>query len=146
MKGNQYRRLHPMDKFAKKFYCQRARRNQIRDDKLYLRKIVRRTGKKEIKEQQETEVLEVMTEMSKLQKWLDDNGIKYERIIEERPPLRRNQILIETDYKELSFICQWGSYGYYQGLIEMYDFQNEPIGFLTAEECIDKIKEELRLK
>ena len=84
-----------------------------------------------------------MTEMDKLQKWLDDNGIKYERIIEERPPLRRNQILIETDYKKLSFICQWGSYGYYQELIEMYDFQNEPIGFLTAEECINKIKEEL---
>ena len=39
-----------MDKFAKKFYCQRARLNQIRDDKHYLRKIVRRVGKKEIKE------------------------------------------------------------------------------------------------
>jgi len=49
MKGNQYRKLHPMDKFAKKFYCQRARLNQIRTDKHYLRKIVRRTGKKEIK-------------------------------------------------------------------------------------------------
>ena len=84
-----------------------------------------------------------MTEMDKLQKWLDDNKIKYERIIEEKSPLRRNQILIETDYKKLSFICQWGSYGYEKGLIEMYDFQNEPIGFLTAEECINKIKEEL---
>ncbi len=49
MKGNQYRKLHPMDKFAKKFYCQNAKRNQIRDDKHYLRKIVRRVGKKEIK-------------------------------------------------------------------------------------------------
>lgn len=81
-----------------------------------------------------------MTEMDKLQKWLDENGIKYERIIEKKP-LERNQIYIETNYKELSFICQEGSYGYYQGLIEMYDFQNEPIGFLTAEECINKIKE-----
>lgn len=49
MKGNQYRKLHPMDRFAKKFYCQNAKRNQIRDDKHYLRKIVRRVGKKEIK-------------------------------------------------------------------------------------------------
>lgn len=50
MKGNQYRKLHPMDKFAKKFFCKKARRNQIRDDKYYLRKAVRRAGKKEIKE------------------------------------------------------------------------------------------------
>ena len=53
MKGNQYRKLHPMDKFAKKFYCQRARLNQIRDDKHYLRTILRRTGKKEIKGEME---------------------------------------------------------------------------------------------
>lgn len=86
-----------------------------------------------------------MTEMDKLQKWLDDNKIKYERNIWKIAHLERNQILIETDYKELSFICQPGSYGYYQGLIEMYDFQNEPIGFLTAEECIEKLKE-IKLK
>ena len=53
MKGNQYRKLHPMDKFAKKFYCKRAKRNQIRTDKHYLRKIVRRAGKKEIKGEME---------------------------------------------------------------------------------------------
>ena len=48
MKGNQYRKLHPMSKFAKKNYCQRAKRNQIRDDKLVLRHKVRNEGKKEI--------------------------------------------------------------------------------------------------
>ena len=53
MKGNQYRKLHPMSKFAKRHYCQRAKRNQIRDDKYYLRKAVRRAGNKEIKEESE---------------------------------------------------------------------------------------------
>lgn len=47
MKGNQYRKLHPMDKFAKKYFCQHAKRNQIREDKRLLRKAVRLAGKKE---------------------------------------------------------------------------------------------------
>lgn len=42
-----------MDKFAKKYYCQNAKRNQIRGEKHYLRKIVRRVGKKEIKGEME---------------------------------------------------------------------------------------------
>lgn len=50
MKGNQYRKLHPMDKFAKKYFCQRAKRNQIREDKRRLRKAVRLAGKKEAME------------------------------------------------------------------------------------------------
>lgn len=53
MKGNQYRKLHPMDKFAKKYYCKKAKRNQIRDDKYYLRKLIRRVRKKEVKEELE---------------------------------------------------------------------------------------------
>lgn len=53
MKGNQYRKLHPMSKFAKKYFCKKAKLNQIRDDKYYLRKAVRRAGKKEIKEELE---------------------------------------------------------------------------------------------
>lgn len=48
MKGNQYRKLHPMSKFAKKYYCQHAKRNRIRDDKKRLRKAVRLAGKKEM--------------------------------------------------------------------------------------------------
>ena len=51
MKGNQYRKLHPMDKFAKKFFCKKAKLNQIRDDKFYLRKAVRRERKKEIEDE-----------------------------------------------------------------------------------------------
>ena len=50
MKGNQYRKLHPMSKFAKKYLCQRAKLNRIREDKKQLRKKVRRIGKREMEE------------------------------------------------------------------------------------------------
>lgn len=83
-----------------------------------------------------------MSEMEKLQKWLDENNIKYERYIEDSL-INRNQILIKINEMELSFICHYGSYGYQQGLIEMYDFVNEPEGFLTAKQCISKLKEVL---
>lgn len=50
MKGNQYRKLHPMSKFAKKYLCKNAKRNRIREDKRILRRAVRIAAKKEIKE------------------------------------------------------------------------------------------------
>lgn len=86
-----------------------------------------------------------MTEMKKLQRWLDKNGIKYLNNIDDI-----NQIVIEKaivnekgqkDHKALAFACNWGTMGYLEGLIEMYDFQNEPTGFMTAKECIEEIKE-----
>ena len=54
MKGNQERKLHPMSKFARKNYCQHAKRNQIQDDKRQLRRAVRRHAKKEIEEGNDT--------------------------------------------------------------------------------------------
>lgn len=84
-----------------------------------------------------------MSEMEKLQEWLDKKDIKYERYVEDGS-FNRNQIIIETDEIKLSFICHYGSYGYQQGLIEMYDFENEPIGFLTAKECISKLEKMLK--
>lgn len=79
-----------------------------------------------------------MTELEKLQNWLDKNHIKYTR----RQDGFYNQILIETSEVKLSFICQIGSYGFEQGLIEMWDFGDEdPIGFLNAENCKKIIKE-----
>lgn len=48
MKNNSYRKLHPMDKFAKRYYCQHAKRNQIKQDKRILTRKFRRTEKKEI--------------------------------------------------------------------------------------------------
>lgn len=81
-----------------------------------------------------------MTEMDKLQKWLDENHIEYERRIKEEGIIDTNQILIETNEVKLSFICHYGSYGYREGLIEMYDFVEEPIGFLTADDCIKELE------
>ena len=94
-----------------------------------------------------------MSEMEKLQKWLDKNNIKYERRIDDGVLIditsgkrfNTNQILIKANDIELSFICHYGSYGYEQGLIEMYDRENEPEGWLTAEKCINKLKEALQL-
>lgn len=55
MKNNSYKKLYPQDKFAKKFYCEHARRNQIKSDKDILKTKVRIEGKKEIKQQLEGE-------------------------------------------------------------------------------------------
>lgn len=51
MKNNSYKKLHPLDKFAKKYYCQHSKRNQIDDDKRELRRKARRVAKKEIEEE-----------------------------------------------------------------------------------------------
>lgn len=42
MKGNIHKRLMSEDKFARKYYCQNARLNQLRADKKYNKKITRR--------------------------------------------------------------------------------------------------------
>lgn len=77
------------------------------------------------------------SEMDKLQNWLKKNHIQHERrsIIQ-----NGDQILIENDNIKISCICHYGSYGYNQGLIEMWDFANEPEGWLTAEACKRRIK------
>ena len=83
-------------------------------------------------------------EMQKLQDWLNKNHIPYERIKECQVGIDRNQILIEKGETKLSFICHFGSYGYEAGLIEMWDYENDPKGWLTAEECKKIIKKALQ--
>lgn len=46
MKSNWYRRLFQMDKFARRYYCDHARLNQLRSDKRQAKRKVRRTNKK----------------------------------------------------------------------------------------------------
>ena len=53
MKGNQYRKLHPIHKGDRKHFCKRAKRNLVRFEKRFLRRAVRRAGNKEIKEESE---------------------------------------------------------------------------------------------
>lgn len=77
------------------------------------------------------------TEMDKLQNWLDKNNIQYIR----RRLYDGEQILIkEGEIDLLSCICHSGSYGYEKGLIEIYNFEDDPIGYLTAEKCKKIIK------
>lgn len=45
MKNNNHKKLSYIDKFARHFYCQHARLNQLRADKKYARRKVRRINK-----------------------------------------------------------------------------------------------------
>lgn len=103
-----------------------------------------------------------MEQMEILKKWLLQENIPFEYNYEPLPSdiiedlqeyglieneemkLLRNQIVIyfENDYK-ISIICQYGSYGVKQGLLEYYRFgkDKEPVGFCTAKEVIEVIKE-----
>lgn len=91
-----------------------------------------------------------ISSIDELGKLLDKEGIKYELHreyssecqIEEY--LIRNQIRVfkypdsEDEWlKHLFFsaICHFGFYGFHQGLIEVYDFEHDPIGHLTPKEA-----------
>ena len=97
-----------------------------------------------------------MSEMDKLAELLKNVKIDFERfhdptkvpdyVLPNKDVERelRNQIVIKHGKTVLSFICHLGSYGVDQGLIEFYDFQHEPVGYLTAEECLEIVKEQLK--
>ena len=95
-----------------------------------------------------------MKEIEKLGKILIDNDISFERIIDKTPMLdcrcnkkvdHTNQIMIDRGFVKISCICHLGSYGVDKGLIELYDFHNEPFGHLTAKQAWEIIKERLKL-
>lgn len=90
-----------------------------------------------------------MKEMDKLENFLKENEIKYNRIDEEGT-WGRHQIVVFTKDGEMDWdaICQRGSYGYEEGLLEIYgnivDTEKDGdsvVGFLTAEEVIKRIKQ-----
>lgn len=99
-----------------------------------------------------TGVMRQEMELDKLEKFLQENGYKYERIErqggigEDRHQIR---VFDEENGKELfDVICQRGSYGYEEGLLEaMGSIVNEKEigdrveGYLTADEIIRRIKE-----
>lgn len=96
------------------------------------------------------------SEMDKLAELLEKDGVAFERfhdptkvpdyVLPNKDVERelRNQIVIKQGKTELSFICHLGSYGVDQGLIECYDFKSEPVGYLTANECMEIVKEKLK--
>ena len=74
------------------------------------------------------------TELTKLREYFDANGVGYEVWTWEEG---RFNIHVNLDYLTLSFLTSVGSYGGYNGLIEFYNFRDEPTGYLTADEAIE---------
>lgn len=73
-------------------------------------------------------------EIKKLRDYFDSNQIAYELRYWE--PDRFN-IHVDLGYIRLSFLTSVGSYGGYEGLIEFYNFRDEPTGYLRADEAIE---------
>ena len=72
-------------------------------------------------------------EIKKLRNHFDLNQVVYEVIAWGEA---RFNIHVKLDYVTLSFLTCVGSYGGYNGLIEFYNFRDEPTGYLTADEAI----------
>ena len=73
-------------------------------------------------------------EIKRLRDYFDTNQIEYElRYWEEG----RFNIHVDLWYIRLSFLTSIGSYGGYEGLIEFYNFKDEPTGYLRADEAIE---------
>lgn len=89
------------------------------------------------------------TEIQRLRDFLDENSINYEvRDWGESDNGFResyNLHVLNGDIR-YSFLLSRGSYGREEGLIELYGFSEEPTGWLTADECMKIIKEELKVK
>ena len=89
-----------------------------------------------------------MSELDKLEKHLKDNGYEYSRIDNDGAWGRHQIIVIGQDGKESwDAICQRGSYGFEQGLLEIYgsivteEDGDSVVGWLTAEDVIKRIPE-----
>lgn len=48
MKGNQYKKLHKMSEFERRYLCKKAKRNRKREEKRTLRKKVRKEFREEL--------------------------------------------------------------------------------------------------
>ena len=73
-------------------------------------------------------------EIKRLRDYFDLNQVEYEVVAWEED---RFNIHVKLDYVTLSFLVSVGSYGGYNGLIEFYNFRDEPTGYLTADEAIE---------
>ena len=73
------------------------------------------------------------TELTKLREYFDASGVSYEAVYWED---NRYNLHVDLEYVKLSFLTSEGSCGGNQGLIEVYNFRDEPTGYLTAEDSI----------
>ncbi len=92
-----------------------------------------------------------MSELDKLEQYLKDNGIRYKRIDKNTGIWERHQIVVLNSNSEIEWdaICHRGSYGFEQGLLEIYgtlvDYEKDGdsvVGWLTAEDVIKRIKQQ----
>ena len=88
-----------------------------------------------------------LKELNELEKMLADEGIAYYREDVTRNAFGFNFHQLRADENPgdrwtWDVICHMGSYGYEQGLLEMWGKNmDEPEGYLTAKECFERIKE-----
>ena len=98
-----------------------------------------------------------LTELNKLEQYLKDHNIEYERFDEDegihpsfkyiRTKFGRHQICVPNDKdREWDAICQFGSYGHNSGLLEIMgsivraDSGDSVEGYLTADDVIERIE------
>lgn len=94
-------------------------------------------------------MIEVVENMQKLRDWLDEKNIIWVDASDQSESLFwicRTHFAINGN--RYSVVNGFGTYGGIslmheenRGLLEFYDFNDEPKGYLTAEEVIDIIKE-----
>ena len=91
--------------------------------------------------------LAVCEEMKKLRKWLDENNIEWKDLSTNMPfnNICRTHFTVNGYF--FSVIHGYGSYGgwdsFYrdQGLLECMIGNHEPVGWLTAEDIVEQIKD-----
>ena len=91
-----------------------------------------------------------MSELDKLEKYLKEHGYEYKRHDIKRTPrtIERHQVIVYENGKLLwDAVCQPGSYGYEEGLLEImgdivwYDIDGDSVrGWLTANDVISRIE------
>lgn len=76
----------------------------------------------------------IPTELTKLREYFDVNGVSYEERF-----WKDNQynLHVGLKYVKLSFLTSEFSHGGIQGLIEFYNFRDEPTGYLAVDEAIE---------
>ena len=82
------------------------------------------------------------TELTKLREYFDANSVSYK---ENDWKDNRYNLHVVLEHVTLSFLTSDLIYGGTQGLIEFYNFRDEPIGYLTADEAIE-VYERITLK
>lgn len=90
-----------------------------------------------------------MEELNRLEEYLKEHGIKYDRNDREKTEkvLDFHQIVVYDDDKPIwDAVCHTGSYGYEQGLLEVMgsivskDVCDRVEGWLTADEIIKRLE------